>query len=83
MIDGMKSAVPIGSNFLKISHGVLVLRSGEERPIERGRKNVTITRATAPIGRLTKFRKLQIPSKQASRSRERICNFQANSDYLL
>lgn len=54
MMDGMKIAVPMGSNFLKISHELLDLRSAEERPMERGRKKVTITRATAPIGRLTK-----------------------------
>jgi len=55
-MDGMKIAVPMGSNFLKTSHGVLDLRSGEDRPMERGRKKVTITKATAPIGRLTNLK---------------------------
>jgi len=41
-MDGMKIAVPMGSNFLKTSHGVLDLRSGEDRPMERVRKKLLV-----------------------------------------
>lgn len=53
MMHGTNRAVPMGSKRLKICQWVLSFRSGDAAPIVAGRRNITIARATAPMGRLT------------------------------